>query len=460
MIIYALLIITWLLFGTMAGVSLFFKNHQDNQLLGVTISRTHAKSEELQDILKSYKIFSFMVLLLSIGLSFLMLLQEMKPYVEFYMLILVLANLSANWFVIHRYQQKIIDLKQKKGWIYQRTKIVTVDINVAKEKGKSGVSPLWSWVFFFLSFIPTIYLFLSPEARSVYPVVFSLIGPFCQLNALFLYYHMKNRHAPVLSDNTEINKACARTEENINTRAATYTALAILVFWQMFNISMYLKNSILIVLAAVILVTVLLVIAFWQQKKIRAAENYFFGKELKEDSEIFEQEGTWKWGCYYDPNDPRLFVPKRMAGFGWTINIANPKGKAMGIGILVLLLVVFFTLFYGGLKDYEITENGSRISFDAPMYDMSIEKEQIVSVSTIDSIPKGIRTNGYGGVNKSFGHFSIEGYGKCRLYVYNQVGNYIVLELEGDNPAYVIVNGKTPAETEELYQKIRQWLAE
>jgi len=233
-----------------------------------------------------------------------------------------------------------------------------------------------------------------------------------------------------------------------------------LVFWFLFNFFiLYTKSSILIVLPAVILVTKLIVIAYWQQKKSRTAENHFFGTELKDGSDLFEQDSTWKWGCYYNPNDSRIFVPKRIAGMGWTINIAHPVGKGMGLGILILVLVVFISVFYGGAKDYVITENGSQISIDAAMYDLSIEKNQILSVSTIDSLPRGSRTNGYGGANKSFGHFNLDGYGKCMLYVYKQVGQYIVLELEGDSPGYVIVNDKTPEETEELYRDIQQWLA-
>jgi hypothetical protein len=46
------------------------------------------------------------------------------------------------------------------------------------------------------------------------------------------------------------------------------------------------------------------------------------------------------------------------------------------------------------------------------------------------------------------------------LYIYNQVGKYIVLQLDGDDPGYVIVNAKSPEETGELYQPIRRWLTD
>ena len=75
-------------------------------------------------------------------------------------------------------------------------------------------------------------------------------------------------------------------------------------------------------------------------------------------------------------------------------------------------------------------------------------------------MPEGMRTNGYGGVNKSFGHFSLDGYGKCMLYVYNNVDEYIVLKLEGDNPGYVIINDRSLSQTKVLYQNITKWAAE
>lgn len=456
-----LLIITWVIFGTMAVFALYFKNHHDNQILGITLSQEHTKTPEVQEIMKGFKKACCTVLLLSIGFSLLMPARMIKSYAEFYMLVLVMANLFANWFIIHRCQQKLLSVKNKNAWIYQRTRVVTVDMNVSKEKGKSGVPAIWTWAFLCLSFIPAVFLIHCPETQAYYPIGFSLIGPLCQLSTIYLYYQMRNRHAPALSDNTEMNKACARTEERINTTAATFSALAMLFFWILFNSSIiYLKNSILAVLSSVILAAALLLIAYWQQRKIRAAEKSFFGEISESGGSVYEQESTWKWGFYYNPNDPRIMVPKRIASMGWTINIGRPVGKAIGLGILALVVIIIGMVFYAGLTDYKISENGSEITIDAAMYDMSIEKNQVVSVTTINNIPGGTRTNGYGGANKSFGHFSINGYGKCMLYIYKNVDKYIVLQLNGNDPGYVIVNDKSPDETERLYQAITQWLVQ
>ncbi|KFF04938.1 DUF5808 domain-containing protein [Flavobacterium reichenbachii] len=48
---------------------------------------------------------------------------------------------------------------------------------------------------------------------------------------------------------------------------------------------------------------------------------------------------NWKWGIfYYNPEDYRIFPPKRIKQLGWTINFANPNSLFM---IFVLIAVIF-----------------------------------------------------------------------------------------------------------------------
>ncbi|NLM22243.1 MAG: hypothetical protein GX207_10975, partial [Peptococcaceae bacterium] len=183
-----LIIIAWLVFGMMAAFTLFYTKDQNHQVLGVTLSDAHAQTPEIQDMLSGYKRTCILLFLLSGGLSLLLLLPTLRSYVEFFLLILVLANLFLNWSVVHKYQKKLQTLKKEKGWVYQQARIVTVDMNVVKEKGKAGIPSVWVWLFLLLSFIPTVYLLFSPAIREFYPFGFSFIGPFSQLCMVFLYY--------------------------------------------------------------------------------------------------------------------------------------------------------------------------------------------------------------------------------------------------------------------------------
>ena len=44
-------------------------------------------------------------------------------------------------------------------------------------------------------------------------------------------------------------------------------------------------------------------------------------------------------GLYHDPDDPRLFVPKRNPSFGWTINVEHPYGRTV-LGLILAVPVV------------------------------------------------------------------------------------------------------------------------
>ncbi len=46
---------------------------------------------------------------------------------------------------------------------------------------------------------------------------------------------------------------------------------------------------------------------------------------------------NWRWGVfYYNKEDKRIFPPKRLAMFGWTVNFANPYSYLTVIGIILI----------------------------------------------------------------------------------------------------------------------------
>jgi len=58
--------------------------------------------------------------------------------------------------------------------------------------------------------------------------------------------------------------------------------------------------------------------------------------------ENFERNNrNWKLGIFYfNRNDQRLFVPKRIRILGWTLNFANPLSYVVLAFILVLAIVL------------------------------------------------------------------------------------------------------------------------
>jgi uncharacterized membrane protein len=58
------------------------------------------------------------------------------------------------------------------------------------------------------------------------------------------------------------------------------------------------------------------------------------------NDDIQKEPKNWKWGfIYFNPNDSRSFVPKRV-GIGWTINFARPVAYVFLVALI--LLAVFF----------------------------------------------------------------------------------------------------------------------
>ncbi|WP_317045081.1 DUF5808 domain-containing protein [Halpernia humi] len=64
-------------------------------------------------------------------------------------------------------------------------------------------------------------------------------------------------------------------------------------------------------------------------------------KEIENDHNKY-----WKWKIfYYNPEDKRLFPPKRNPAFGWTINFANWKSI-----FAFVLLLAFFAFILGMIE--------------------------------------------------------------------------------------------------------------
>lgn len=68
----------------------------------------------------------------------------------------------------------------------------------------------------------------------------------------------------------------------------------------------------------------------------------------KPGNELFDKwhddPANWRLGIfYYNKKDKRLFPPKRLRGFGWTLNFANPYSflTLLAIIILILAIVIF-----------------------------------------------------------------------------------------------------------------------
>ncbi len=60
-------------------------------------------------------------------------------------------------------------------------------------------------------------------------------------------------------------------------------------------------------------------------------------KETKEN--WLKDDKYWKWGMFYfNPEDKRIFPPKRIPWMGWTVNFANPISILIAVILIVSLI--------------------------------------------------------------------------------------------------------------------------
>ena len=101
---------------------------------------------------------------------------------------------------------------------------------------------------------------------------------------------------------------------------------------------------------------------------------------------------------------------------------------------------------------YEAKDGVLEIS-SSQLYQDEIDLNDIQSITILDQLPEGrmVRTNGAAMEKTSTGSYNIEGYGKVRLYIYNDVDKYI--EIKTKDKTYII---NEPSEKETL--KRARWI--
>ncbi len=63
--------------------------------------------------------------------------------------------------------------------------------------------------------------------------------------------------------------------------------------------------------------------------------------EQQDYDDMRNDPNNYKWGIFYfNPNDPRVFVPKKYIGTGWTLNFANPYAYLVLIGIFMFAAIM------------------------------------------------------------------------------------------------------------------------
>lgn len=131
--------------------------------------------------------------------------------------------------------------------------------------------------------------------------------------------------------------------------------------------------------------------------------------------------------------------------------------KVVVVYVLIMLVCVLFTVWTLYTGNIEICYGENEFTVQAEGW-----KDYTVKYDAIDSIvceenmfrnTNTIRTNGFGNLKYSMGHFRDDIHGDYIRYTHNDCDTYVSLTVDGDT---VIINGMDDAQTREIFNNIRE----
>lgn len=442
------------------AIALYANNHtavkpNKNMLLGVTLPYNSLRDNSVNSIVSEYKRMYTILILISIPLAVPILFVGSYPSISIiYLYSWIGALLYSNHKVYMKYTQKLLDLKRENNWFSGKKHIINVDTEVSRIKDKMPVSKLWFIPSFIVSIVPFAVVLLKKDEFGTVKLISSLLPIALVLLFVYLYKLTVSQKTTVYSEKTEINKACNFLHKRIWSICWVVVAFIESVAATILNHAVFSEkpDTLVPMLATTIPAAAILVCIIFTHKKIQDEQNRLL--EADENPVYTDDDEYWQKGYYYNPNDCRTMVEKRI-GYGYTINMATTKGKLLACGIVVTVAVLVLGLSLLFLKldfsDFKLSVDGNKAVIDAAMYGYRFDIDKIEEVKKIDSIPGGRKTNGAETRKYSLGNYNLNGYGESKLYIYKDNPPYIMIKLKD---IYLFINGKTQEQTEQYYEML------
>lgn len=420
--------------------------HKD-VVLNVALPQEARQDTRVQALVRGYKKANALASLLFLAAGFLVILPDKISLIILFLTLWVALTLLGGNAVLEVYSRKLRILKREQGWHGRDARTVSVDLIVSREKESMPISPVW--------FLPpllsalTLLVWGALRGKALWPTMSSLLG---LLLYCFFYALAARDRARAYCGDTEINLALTRTSIRSWTRAWVILANAQGLLMSLSYLPLY-TNAYSGPLPLILLEPLaILATLVWTAESVRRNRERILagvGGTITVDDDRF-----WRGGLYNNPEDKRLLVEKRV-GFGYTLNCGAPAGKVIYygtlVGVLVLLLGLFLVFSALDNANYALEIRGDRVFVQAPLYGCDFPLADIRSVTQVNTMPEGLRTNGAETGNYCLGNFNINGYGKSKVFVYKGKPPYLVIELP---ELYVFFNARTEAETEEYLSSL------
>ncbi|WP_302652773.1 PH domain-containing protein [uncultured Clostridium sp.] len=356
--------------------------------------------------------------------------------------------------LICKYNGKLKEVKRKNHWLLPNKHILNIDTELTKAKSKIPISKWWFLIALFIGISPFILNLINKNeyfSRAVICTGSSIAGTLI----LFIIYmiYVKGRTI-VYCDESKINIACNKVYKR--TWSIIYTLLAILQ--SITNTTLYVfmllprvnENVFLIAITLPIIIVVLGIV--YGNRRIINMQNQLIS--VAENPIYVDSDEYWINGMSYkNPYDNRVVVEPRI-GTNPVYNLATKKGRLINYGtnifVAVSVLTIILMMLYFKLYGFNMKIIDNSVKINAPLYGIEFNVEDIEKVEIVDKLKVKLRINGIGMDEYSVGNFNVEGYGKCKLYIYNDVKPYILIK---SNDEIIFINGENEEETLRYYNE-------
>ena len=356
--------------------------------------------------------------------------------------------------LICKFNVKLKEVKRKNDWLLPNKHILNIDTELTKAKSKMPISKWWFLIALFIGISPFILNLINKNeyfSTAVICTGSSIAGTLI----LFIIYmiYVKGRTI-VYCDESKINIACNKVYKR--TWSIIYTSLAILQ--SITNTTIYVfmllprvnENVFLIAITLPVIIVVLGVV--YGNRRIINMQNQLIS--VAENPIYVDSDEYWINGMSYkNPYDNRVVVEPRI-GTKPVYNLATKNGRLITYGtnifVVVSVLTIILMMLYFELYGFNMKIIDNSVKINAPLYGIEFNVEDIEKVEIVDKLKVKLRINGIGMDEYSVGNFNVEGYGKCKLYIYNDVKPYILIK---SNDEIIFINGENEEETLRYYNE-------
>ena len=424
-----------------------------NIILGVTIPPLELSNIEITDVTKEFMYNMKILSVLSIVIYFpLMFMKTVWLLIGWFLWFSLFYYIYYK--LICKFNGKLKEVKRKNDWLLPNKHILNIDTELTKAKSKMPISKWWFLIALFIGISPFILNLINKNeyfSTAVICTGSSIAGTLI----LFIIYmiYVKGRTI-VYCDESKINIACNKVYKR--TWSIIYTSLAILQ--SITNTTIYVfmllprvnENVFLIAITLPVIIVVLGVV--YGNRRIINMQNQLIS--VAENPIYVDSDEYWINGMSYkNPYDNRVVVEPGI-GTKPVYNLATKNGRLITYGtnifVVVSVLTIILMMLYFELYGFNMKIIDNSVKINAPLYGIEFNVEDIEKVEIVDKLKVKLRINGIGMDEYSVGNFNVEGYGKCKLYIYNDVKPYILIK---SNDEIIFINGENEEETLRYYNE-------